>query len=92
MDKNLLDVTLEELKNSIEQCDFEGVWKSIDDGMPMSSYRQETHKIINEVRDIYNAPPIDDYEYDKGWQYLTLASEEYEVALTHMIHMIYQCY
>lgn len=91
--KKILDIPIKEIKNALTQSEFKNIWKSmINDEIKQSDYRNETHKIINEIRNTYGVSSIADYEFDKTWQFLILGSGEFEVAFGHMTQAIYQQY
>jgi len=93
MNKIIVNIPITKIKKSLEQKEFQKLWEDyVLDYISEFDYRQEIYKIINEVRNEFNHPLLTELEFDKTWQYLILASGEFEVAFTHMIQAIYQQY
>ena len=93
MNKIIVNIPITKIKNSLEQKEFQKLWKDcMLDYISDYNYRQETYKIINEIRNEYNYPLLTELEFDKTWQFLVLGSEEFEIAFSHMIQAIYQQY
>jgi len=93
MNKIIVNIPITKIKNSLKQKEFQKLWKDyMLDYISDYDYRQEIYRIINETRNEFNYPSLTELEFDKTWQYLTLANEEFETAFTHMMQAIYQQY
>jgi hypothetical protein len=78
------------IRRWLNRLRFKSVWREYaNDSMTYGEYKERVLKICNDVRRATDVPEYPYAKFDNGWQYLTLASEDYKVAFDAMVNLIY---